>query len=145
LIDKYSIFAADNEIYIIAVVMCPDHKLKWFKDHGHTITQIKGIEKMVANQWKNFYVSPDMEDTDTSRRQQPLEVPHYAAGTSEPKYGADNILTYLKEPLLSHGTIQEAGGYMKYWQQVFETRPALSGTSTQSTKKVPRSICKLST
>ncbi|TFK36012.1 hypothetical protein BDQ12DRAFT_699834 [Crucibulum laeve] len=69
---NYSIFAADNEIYIIAVVMCPDHKLKWFKDHGHNITQIKGIEKMVVNQWKDFYASPDMEDTDTSGRQQPV-------------------------------------------------------------------------
>ncbi|KAF8961226.1 hypothetical protein BDZ97DRAFT_1664494, partial [Flammula alnicola] len=34
LIDKYSMFAEDCDIYLIAIVMCPDRKLKWFKDHG---------------------------------------------------------------------------------------------------------------
>ncbi|TFK36770.1 hypothetical protein BDQ12DRAFT_699551 [Crucibulum laeve] len=55
LIDKYSAFAHDCDIYIIAIVMCPDHKLKWFKDHGRTSRQIKDIEKMVVSKWKNNY------------------------------------------------------------------------------------------
>lgn len=35
--------------------MCPDRKLKWFKDHGRTPKQIKDIEKMVVKQWKDIY------------------------------------------------------------------------------------------
>ncbi len=29
--------------------MCPDKKLKWFKDHGHSAAQIREIKKMVTN------------------------------------------------------------------------------------------------
>ncbi|KAF8232482.1 hypothetical protein L208DRAFT_1271800 [Tricholoma matsutake] len=34
LIDKYYYLMKDCELYTIAIVMCPDKKLKWFKDHG---------------------------------------------------------------------------------------------------------------
>ncbi len=73
LIDKYSTFAQDCDIYLIAIgeilllyiqyqllksssydtVMCPDRKLKWFKDHGRTARQIKDIEKMVVAKWND--------------------------------------------------------------------------------------------
>jgi hypothetical protein len=42
-------------------VMCPDRKLKWFKDHGHTPTQIKDIKKLVINRFNESYV-PDIPD-----------------------------------------------------------------------------------
>lgn len=38
-------------------VMCPDRKLKWFKDHGRTTTQIKDIKKLVINRFNESYVS----------------------------------------------------------------------------------------
>jgi hypothetical protein len=35
--------------------MCPDRKLKWFKDRGHTAAQIEEIRKLVINRWVESY------------------------------------------------------------------------------------------
>jgi hypothetical protein len=35
--------------------MCPNKKLKWFKDHGHTATQIRDIRKLVITRWNETY------------------------------------------------------------------------------------------
>ena len=35
--------------------MCPDKKLKWFKDHGHTMAQIQDIKKLVLTHWTETY------------------------------------------------------------------------------------------
>lgn len=48
----------------VILVLCPDRKLKWFKDHGRTTRQIKEIEKMVIARWNVSY-APD-ESTDDS-------------------------------------------------------------------------------
>jgi hypothetical protein len=37
--------------------MCPDRKLKWFKDNGRSSQQIKEIKKAVIARWKESYVS----------------------------------------------------------------------------------------
>jgi hypothetical protein len=41
--------------------MCPDRKLKWFKDHGRTAMQIKEIKKMVIKRWEESYYSVEDE------------------------------------------------------------------------------------
>jgi hypothetical protein len=41
--------------------MCPDHKLKWFKDHGRTTMQIKEIKKMVTKRWEESYCGDEGE------------------------------------------------------------------------------------
>ena len=35
--------------------MCPDKKLKWFKDHGRTSAQIRDIKKLVVIRWTETY------------------------------------------------------------------------------------------
>jgi hypothetical protein len=35
--------------------MCPDKKLKWFKDHGHSAAQIRDIKKLVLTRWAETY------------------------------------------------------------------------------------------
>ena len=35
--------------------MCPDKKLKWFKDHGRTTAQIRDIRKLVVTRWNETY------------------------------------------------------------------------------------------
>ncbi|KDR68282.1 hypothetical protein GALMADRAFT_42456, partial [Galerina marginata CBS 339.88] len=64
LIDKYSTFANDCDIYVIAIMMCPDRKSKWFKDHGRTARQIKEIEKMVIAKWNEVYGPEDSSDAE---------------------------------------------------------------------------------
>jgi hypothetical protein len=44
--------------------MCPDWKLKWFKDHGRTAAQIRDIKKLVVNRWKELYQGA-ANDTET--------------------------------------------------------------------------------
>ncbi|KAF8960256.1 hypothetical protein BDZ97DRAFT_1666176, partial [Flammula alnicola] len=66
LIDKYSTFAQDCDIYLIAIVMCPDRKLKWFKDHGRTARQIKEIEKIVVSKWNENYIPEDRDAAQSS-------------------------------------------------------------------------------
>jgi hypothetical protein len=88
LIDKYSIFTSDCELYQIAIgsslklsilgclsnlisqVMCPDRKLKWFKDHGRTAAQIKEIKKLVIKRWEESYQAAE-EETPGNETQQP--------------------------------------------------------------------------
>jgi len=41
--------------------MCPDRKLKWFKDHGRTTAQIKEIKKMVIRRWEESYCGVEVE------------------------------------------------------------------------------------
>jgi hypothetical protein len=41
--------------------MCPDKKLKWFKDHGQTAAQIQDIKKMVIERWDETYKGEDSE------------------------------------------------------------------------------------
>ena len=35
--------------------MCPDKKLKWFKDRGQNARQIKDIKKRVVDRWNETY------------------------------------------------------------------------------------------
>jgi hypothetical protein len=35
--------------------MCPDKKLKWFKDHGRNSAQIRDIRKLVITRWNETY------------------------------------------------------------------------------------------
>jgi hypothetical protein len=35
--------------------MCPDKKLKWFKDHGRTAAQVAEIKKLVIKRWDESY------------------------------------------------------------------------------------------
>ncbi|KAF9471507.1 hypothetical protein BDN70DRAFT_819934, partial [Pholiota conissans] len=60
LIDKYSTFTNfDCDIYVIAIAMCPDRKMKWFKDHGRSRAQITAIEKRVIAKWNKFYATDE--------------------------------------------------------------------------------------
>ncbi|KAF6749031.1 hypothetical protein DFP72DRAFT_793855, partial [Ephemerocybe angulata] len=55
MIHKYTVFTEECEIYYIAIVMCPDRKLDWFKARGYTAAQIKNIRTMVVKRWTEAY------------------------------------------------------------------------------------------
>ena len=75
LVDKYSAFSGACDIYIVAIgknparslhlfliyspVMCPDHKLKWFQDHGRDLQQIKSIRSIVRDYWDTVYAGEE--------------------------------------------------------------------------------------
>ena len=49
-------------IFCFILVMCPDRKLKWFKDHGRTAAQIRDIKKLVVNRFKQSYAPAESSD-----------------------------------------------------------------------------------
>jgi hypothetical protein len=53
--------------------MCPDRKLKWFKDHGRTAMQIKEVKKMVIRRWEQSYC--DVEDETLGNEMQVMQPP----------------------------------------------------------------------
>jgi hypothetical protein len=50
--------------------MCPDKKLKWFKDHGCSAAQIRDIKKLVVTRWNETYKENEEPPpaTEASRR-----------------------------------------------------------------------------
>ena len=42
--------------------MCPDQKLKWFKDHGRTSAQIRDIKKLVVTRFRESYALAESSD-----------------------------------------------------------------------------------
>ncbi|KAF9039869.1 hypothetical protein BJ165DRAFT_1351564 [Panaeolus papilionaceus] len=129
-VDKYSVFIGGCDIYLIAIVMCPDRKLKWFKDHGWTVAQIRDIKKLVIDTWKAKYKPSQVSsgvDSDTpaaaaADRRRLFEVFEDEA--------TDSVDTYLKDPLVPSQAIKEAGGYIAYWHNASGTRPHLARMAT---------------
>ncbi|KAF8808169.1 hypothetical protein BYT27DRAFT_7291704, partial [Phlegmacium glaucopus] len=56
LIEKYLDLLWDCDIYIIAIVMCPDRKTGWFKEHlKYSAAEIKRIKTIAVKTWKSKY------------------------------------------------------------------------------------------
>ncbi|KAF8239893.1 hypothetical protein L208DRAFT_1015389, partial [Tricholoma matsutake] len=110
-------------IFCFILVMCPDQKLKWFKDHGHTSAQISGhtsaqirdIKKLVVNRFKESYAPAESSD---AHEESALVNKWVKKSATKSTCGpSDDITTYLLDPVLASDAIAEAGGYMQYWHQ----------------------------
>ncbi|TFK18126.1 hypothetical protein FA15DRAFT_603896, partial [Coprinopsis marcescibilis] len=55
MVDKYSMFSTQCDIYQIAIVMCPDRKLEWFKSNGFSMDEIAKIRKLVEDRFSSRY------------------------------------------------------------------------------------------
>ncbi|KAF8231091.1 hypothetical protein L208DRAFT_1128001, partial [Tricholoma matsutake] len=123
---KYSLLSADCELYQIAIVMCPDQKLKWFKDHGRTSAQIRDIKKLVVNRFKESYAPAESSDAHEESALAPKNKWVKKSATKSTHGPSDDITTYLSDPVLASDAIAEAGGYMQYWHQASARRPCLA-------------------
>ncbi|KAF8239996.1 hypothetical protein L208DRAFT_1235128 [Tricholoma matsutake] len=119
LINKYYTLMKETELYVIAIVMCPDKKLKWFKDHGHTAAQIRDIKKTVLTHWNESYKGDEEVLPPALAAKSKWVVPT----ESDNNQNTDTILTYLADPVIKSSAVKEAGGYMKYWNQATEHQP----------------------
>ncbi|KAF8797359.1 hypothetical protein BYT27DRAFT_7229009 [Phlegmacium glaucopus] len=64
LIEKYFDLLWDCDIYIIAIVMCPDCKTGWFKEHlKYSAAEIKRIKIIVVKAWKSKYAPQDQPES----------------------------------------------------------------------------------
>ncbi|KAF8220299.1 hypothetical protein L208DRAFT_1334727, partial [Tricholoma matsutake] len=112
---KYLLLSADCELYKIAIVMCPDRKLKWFKDHDCTSAQIRDIKKLVVTRFKESYALAESSD---AHEESGLVSKNkwVKKSATNPTHGpSDDITTYLLDPVLASDASAEAGGYIKYW------------------------------
>ncbi|KAF8987820.1 hypothetical protein BDQ17DRAFT_1207949, partial [Cyathus striatus] len=104
----------DCDVYLIAIVMCPDRKLKWFKDNGCKPSEIRDIKTAVIDCWKKKYV-PDGEGEEIEPETPQIQLSKYSLPGIEPPPVVDSIEGYLTDPLVPTSSIVNVGGYMKYW------------------------------
>ncbi|KAK2459734.1 hypothetical protein APHAL10511_008249, partial [Amanita phalloides] len=131
----------DNEVYCIAIVMCPDKKYQWFQrnpdwhpdDH-------KMVKDKVFECWKEFCIKYDssvvgsaVTSIDKVTQTQPQKVQKWATSyndldlaTMTGKLPEDSLEAYLDAPLLAGDIIQQAGGQLAYWEQALKTHPKLA-------------------
>ncbi|KAK6971893.1 putative AC transposase [Favolaschia claudopus] len=120
---KYYALLDDCEAYRIAIVMCPDRKLQWFRERGWDDGKIAGLRSLVVRRFTESYKSstPSTQTTPASqinastsstRTQFPLSgrfhrpTVAFNPATSE----ADNIHTYLDSPLC-----EPTSSVIEYW------------------------------
>lgn len=120
--------------------MCPDRKLKWFKDHGRDSEQIALIREIVISRWNESYVQhaapiPTVSHTNkvSSLIIETLCPYHYLQQRSkwleplsEIPRRADSIEAYLDSPVEDPALISQGGGYMHYWNRASKEQPGLS-------------------
>ncbi|KAH6894754.1 hypothetical protein BKA70DRAFT_1375748 [Coprinopsis sp. MPI-PUGE-AT-0042] len=58
MLEKYTLFTEECEIYYFAIVMCPDRKLDWFKIQGYSPAEVKAIKASVIKRWTEAYAPP---------------------------------------------------------------------------------------
>ncbi|KAF8810512.1 hypothetical protein BYT27DRAFT_7016037, partial [Phlegmacium glaucopus] len=119
LIEKYLDLLWDCDIYIIAIVMCPDRKTGWFKEHlKYSAAEIKRIKTIVVKAWKSKYAPQDQpESSQVQKKDKSRKGKLWATNPdqAQKKQGYDHIETYLSEPTPTKESITAAGGYLNYW------------------------------
>ncbi|KAF5348283.1 hypothetical protein D9756_010486 [Leucocoprinus leucothites] len=104
MVNKYVTLCEECEIYIIAIVMCPDRKLQWFKDNGFSHAVISQLKQTRVT---NKYMKKPTATKSTAGK-------------------LDDIHTYLKEPVIQSSTVIDLGGYMKWWKTTATSCPNLA-------------------
>ncbi|KAF8809543.1 hypothetical protein BYT27DRAFT_7044641, partial [Phlegmacium glaucopus] len=91
------------------IVMCPDHKTGWFKEHfKYSAAEIKRIKTIVVKAWKSKYAPHDQPESSQVQKKD-------KSRKGKLKHGYDHIETYLSEPTPTKESITAAGGYLNYW------------------------------
>ncbi|TFK18197.1 hypothetical protein FA15DRAFT_603730 [Coprinopsis marcescibilis] len=128
MVDKYTVFTEECEIYYITIVMCPNRKIEWFKNRGFTQQQVKQIQMLVLKRWTESFqdtvsIPASTAHNEESRRRGWLKKADEPTTSTTPY---DHITTYLKEPLVASNVITAAGGYTKWWHMSQSNRPTIS-------------------
>lgn len=162
MVKNYTVFTEECEIYYIAIgmfqfvalwplhwtyilVMCPDQKLQWFKDHGFLTAVTWKLKQLVINQWEMQYkpepVLTSVSEPSVSSIFSLFSITHSTQSFIQqcknhwlqkplsgkaPAGNLDDIHTYLKEPIIPSSTITDSEGYLKWWQTTAGNCPSLA-------------------
>ncbi|KDQ06944.1 hypothetical protein BOTBODRAFT_120729, partial [Botryobasidium botryosum FD-172 SS1] len=126
--NKYYHLTGECEVYQIALILCPDKKLKWFTDNNRSADEIEEARKTITHQFNESYntnpAAPPASVSAAPKRSHSKYLQDLpSAGTLQDD---DTIAAYLDEPLLSQKMIEDGGGYLAYWERARERRPKLS-------------------
>ncbi|CAE6470543.1 unnamed protein product [Rhizoctonia solani] len=131
--NKYMKFAIEeSDVCTIAIVMCPDRKLKWFADRNF---EMDSLCSGVALRFEELYPVGSRQDS-----RSPVQQEHRSTGnifTQRHSYSsvppvpanADTIQAYLDAPVVPPEVLAEHGGVIGYWNNELSRRPRLARMS----------------
>ncbi|KAG8682294.1 hypothetical protein FRC11_015078 [Ceratobasidium sp. 423] len=125
--DRYMGFTLEeSDVHVIAIVMCPDRKLKWYTDRGYGVDSTRA---RVASRFEELY--PDTtQEARSQNDSQPIRnifLQHHSSFPTAPApLNADTIQAYLDSPVIPCNVLTQHGGVIPYRNNELSRRPQLS-------------------
>jgi len=134
MIGKYYALTDDNEVYRIAIAMCPDKKVEWFEKNSDWRPEDRiEARRMVRNRWTESYaksssstVAHRSDAEPPTKRQRSEWDAVESADEDGSEQDPDSIEAYLDAPPIPKAEVKAAGGVLKYWENRRDTRPQLA-------------------
>ncbi|KDQ15264.1 hypothetical protein BOTBODRAFT_92273, partial [Botryobasidium botryosum FD-172 SS1] len=114
--NKYYHLAGECEVYQIALILCPDKKLSWFADNNRSTDEIESARETVTRRFNNSYNNSQTGPPALAAPKR-VQSKYLEDLPSEIPQDDDTMVAYLNEPPLSKKIIDEAGGYLAYWER----------------------------
>ncbi|KAG9091288.1 hypothetical protein FRC06_000636, partial [Ceratobasidium sp. 370] len=124
--DKYMGTMEESDLYTMSVVMCPDHKLKWFADRGFSTEPIR---QRVVDRFDDLYphTSQSSHPQQVLRNSGSMWTQRHTSSSSAPIHlVCDSIEEYLETPVVSSYVFTQHGGVLPYWASELERRPRMA-------------------
>ncbi|KIJ05696.1 hypothetical protein PAXINDRAFT_141102 [Paxillus involutus ATCC 200175] len=140
MIGKYYALTDDNEVYRIAIAMCPDKKVEWFdKNPDWRHEDRVEARRVVRERWEKTYAilqEPSLataSQTSTTETEQPprkrskwATIVHDSDNDEDSSTDPDSIEAYLDLPPVAKSEVKAAGGVLKYWENRHAITPRLA-------------------
>ncbi|CUA75984.1 hypothetical protein RSOLAG22IIIB_01988 [Rhizoctonia solani] len=125
--DKYIGNMNESDFYTIAVVMCPDRKLKWFAESHYSVDYIRA--QVIARFAELFPDADNVQQTSNQTRTDGRNIytqRHASSSTTQVRPDIDSIHSYLETPVVPLDILWQYGGIIPYWNAQFASRPRLA-------------------
>ncbi|KAJ7609620.1 hypothetical protein FB45DRAFT_347701 [Roridomyces roridus] len=142
---KYFALLDECEAYRIAIVMCPDRKLQWFRGRKWDDAQIADLRSLVVRRFNESYKTVGPTASNPSMSIPPTSTAESLSGRFSRRPGvsnnsttseADNIHTYLDSPLsMPSGTV------IQYWNERLTPPPGSTVIATPDLARFGLSFC----
>ncbi|EUC55935.1 hAT family dimerization protein, partial [Rhizoctonia solani AG-3 Rhs1AP] len=118
------------EVYFIAIVMCPDIKMGWFRTH-YAPQSVEMMKQMIVARFNTSYPPSTVSDGaefaskvgETKSNRWLREMPFSSLSLHSATPNPDSIEAYLGTETESLSTY---GGVLPYWTAMLETKPRLA-------------------
>ncbi|KAG0693734.1 hypothetical protein DFH29DRAFT_1038046 [Suillus ampliporus] len=123
-VGKYYALTDDNEVYRIAIAMCPHRKIEWFdRNPDWHESDRDDAKKLVRQRWAESYATLPSPTKTRDLPPAPLQrtSSRWAADSDEDDEedilsSPDSIEAYLDTPRISKAELKAAGGVLQYWE-----------------------------